>query len=227
MQADNDRYRAAIRQLKIEKGLTDQNDPGYAGGGNISASDNFSKKFESGSEAAMREDSGELKFNEELDYDRAPTHARGVQEAELARLEQARQNIEERLKEQERVHKKELRQWDKQVRDKEGALVMLQRELKEREQENRISKLKIKEMKRLIKHNQLKPLDPKDLTPMEETEKDGERTVNSAGLKAVEEGKEDMSNLGYHHEILDDPLKLKMKVRATDPPSRLEAEYSD
>ena len=98
---------------------------------------------------------------------------------------------------------------------------------REREQENRISKLKIKDMKRLIKHNQLKPLDPKDLTPMEETEKDGERTVNSAGLKAVEEGKEDMSNLGYHHEILDDPLKLKMKVRATDPPSRLEAEYSD
>ena len=32
------------------------------------------------------------------------------------------------------------------------------KELKEREQENRISKLKIKEMKRLIKHNQLKPL---------------------------------------------------------------------
>ena len=32
------------------------------------------------------------------------------------------------------------------------------KELKEKEQENRISKLKIKEMKRLIKHNQLKPL---------------------------------------------------------------------
>lgn len=56
------------------------------------------------------------------------------------------------------MHKKELRQWDKQVKDKEKALELLQRELKEREQENRISKLKIKEMKRLIKHNQLKPL---------------------------------------------------------------------
>lgn len=44
-----------------------------AGGIAISASDHFrdsSKKFESGSEAALRDDSGELKFNEELDYDR-------------------------------------------------------------------------------------------------------------------------------------------------------------
>ena len=30
--------------------------------------------------------------------------------------------------------------------------------LKEKEQENRISKLKIKEMRRLMKHNQLKPI---------------------------------------------------------------------
>ena len=172
----------------------------------------------------MREDSGELKFNEELDYDRAPTHARGAQEAELARLEQARVNIEERLKEQERVHKKELRQWDKQVKDKEQTLALLQKELKEREQENRISKLKIKEMKRLIKHNQLKPLDPKDLTPMEETEKDGEK---DDGLKSVEEGKEDASMLGYHYEAMDDPQKLKMKVRATEQPSRLEEESFD
>jgi len=39
------------------------------------------------------------------------------------------------------------------VKDKEALLGELQRELKEKEQENRISKLKIKEMKRLIKHN--------------------------------------------------------------------------
>jgi len=39
------------------------------------------------------------------------------------------------------------------VKDKETLLGELQRELKEKEQENRISKLKIKEMKRLIKHN--------------------------------------------------------------------------
>ena len=80
---------------------------GVAAGGNaVSASEKFagdsSKKFESGSEAALREDSGEsppLKFNEELDYDGPRPDARGQQEAELARLEQARQNIEERLKE--------------------------------------------------------------------------------------------------------------------------------
>ena len=43
------------------------------------------------------------------------------------------------------------------------------KELKEREQENRISKLKIKEMKRLIKHNQLKPLS--QMTPSENNDK--------------------------------------------------------
>ena len=49
----------------------------------------------------MRDDSGELKFNEELDYDRPrmEANAREHQEAELARLEQARQSIEERLRE--------------------------------------------------------------------------------------------------------------------------------
>lgn len=43
--------------------------------------------------------------------------------------------------------------WDKNIKEKEQRLAELERELKEKEQENRISKLKIKEMKRLIKHN--------------------------------------------------------------------------
>ena len=46
---------------------------------------------------------------------------------------------------------------EKKIKASEEKLEVLQKELKEKDQENRISKLKIKEMKRLIKHNQLRP----------------------------------------------------------------------
>lgn len=51
-----------------------------------------------------------------------------------------------------------MRKWEKKVKDSETKLDVINKELKEKEQENRISKLKIKEMRRLIKHNQLKPI---------------------------------------------------------------------
>ena len=44
---------------------------------------------------------------------------------------------------------------DKQVREAEERHKLLLQQLKEKEQENRISKLKIKELRRVIKHNQL------------------------------------------------------------------------
>jgi hypothetical protein len=46
-----------------------------------------------------------------------------------------------------------MRKWEKKVKDSENKLDVINKELKEKEQENRISKLKIKEMRRLIKHN--------------------------------------------------------------------------
>ena len=56
--------------------------------------------------------------------------------------------------------KLESRQMDKQARDAEESLHALQQQVKEKEQENRISKLKIKEMRRMLmlKNNQLQPL---------------------------------------------------------------------
>mmetsp|Transcript_16021 Transcript_16021/g.24858 ORF Transcript_16021/g.24858 Transcript_16021/m.24858 type:complete len:140 (-) Transcript_16021:17-436(-) len=76
----------------------------------------------------------------------------------MTRLSAAKLQIERKLKDQERQHKKEQKQWDSQIKEKEEYMANLQKELKEKEQENRISRLKIKEMKRLIKHNQLKPI---------------------------------------------------------------------
>ena len=51
-----------------------------------------------------------------------------------------------------------MRKWERKVKDSETRLETINKEVKEKEQENRISKLKIKEMRRLIKHNQLKPI---------------------------------------------------------------------
>lgn len=51
-----------------------------------------------------------------------------------------------------------MRRWEKKIKESELRLDDLNKELKEKEQENRISKLKIKEMRRLLKHNQLRPL---------------------------------------------------------------------
>lgn len=59
---------------------------------------------------------------------------------------------------EEKRHKAEMRKWEKKIKDSEAKLEDLNKELKEKEQENRISKLKIKEMRRMLKHNQLKPL---------------------------------------------------------------------
>jgi Arc/MetJ-type ribon-helix-helix transcriptional regulator len=46
-----------------------------------------------------------------------------------------------------------MRKWEKKIKECEQRLEELNKELKEKEQENRISKLKIKEMRRLLKHN--------------------------------------------------------------------------
>lgn len=46
-----------------------------------------------------------------------------------------------------------MKNWDKKIKEAEDRLEQLNKDLKEKEQENRISKLKIKEMRRLLKHN--------------------------------------------------------------------------
>ena len=62
------------------------------------------------------------------------------------------------MAEEDKKHRAEMRKWERKVKESEARLEAFNKELKEKEQENRISKLKIKEMRRLIKHNQLKPI---------------------------------------------------------------------
>ena len=46
-----------------------------------------------------------------------------------------------------------MRKWEKKIKEAEVRLDELNKEMKEKEQDNRISKLRIKEMRRLLKHN--------------------------------------------------------------------------
>lgn len=82
-----------------------------------------------------------------------PVQEDEVNQDELDRLDQAKGLIEKKIKEQEKGHRKEQKIWEKNIKTQEERLEGMQRLLKEKEQENRISKLKIKEMKRLMKHN--------------------------------------------------------------------------
>ena len=81
-----------------------------------------------------------------------------MKEADLERLEQEKMALEKQVAEEDKRHRLELRKWERKIKESEQRLDSFNKELKEKEQENRISKLKIKEMRRLIKHNQLKPI---------------------------------------------------------------------
>lgn len=60
--------------------------------------------------------------------------------------------------EEEKKQKYELKIMDKRLQELTGKAEELRKELKEKEQEQRISTYKLNELRRSIKHNQLKPL---------------------------------------------------------------------
>jgi hypothetical protein len=81
-----------------------------------------------------------------------------AKEEDLDKLEREKLVLEQQIAEEDKKNRLEMRKWERKVKDSETRLDNFNKELKEKEQENRISKLKIKEMRRLIKHNQLKPI---------------------------------------------------------------------
>lgn len=90
---------------------------------------------------------------------------------EIDRLEKQKAELEQKLKEQDKKHAKDIRQWNKNVKTQEKVVEELKGRLKEKEQENRISKLKLKELQKKVKHNQLKPIEQQQSPrPAEATE---------------------------------------------------------
>ena len=70
----------------------------------------------------------------------------------MGRLEMAKMTLQKKLKEQKLGHNKDIKTWKLNIKAQENKIGELKRVCKEKEQENRISKLKIKEMKRYVKH---------------------------------------------------------------------------
>ncbi len=96
-----------------------------------------------------------------------------------------------------------MRKWEKKIKDSEAKLDELNKELKEKEQENRISKLKIKEMKRMLKHNQLKPLN-------HDSESNGQAVLSNASQTVLPQLNKD--NLRQ----LSKPLKDQMSEHSEE-----------
>ncbi len=72
---------------------------------------------------------------------------------QLETLESEKIQLKEQVATEEKKHQGELKGWERKIKEAEEKLDGINRELKEKEQENRISKLKIKEMRRMLKHN--------------------------------------------------------------------------
>lgn len=81
-----------------------------------------------------------------------------VNEKDIQELEEKIKETEQKKKEEERKLKKRIKELENQISDSKHNINMLNVKLKEKDQECRLSVLKIKELKRAVRHNQLKPL---------------------------------------------------------------------
>lgn len=81
-----------------------------------------------------------------------------VTEKDIQELEEKIKETEQKKKEEERKLKKRIKDLENQINDSKHNINMLNVKLKEKDQECRLSVLKIKELKRAVRHNQLKPL---------------------------------------------------------------------
>lgn len=80
------------------------------------------------------------------------------QEMDLERIQLEKENKKTEFYEEERRNKKELKQMEGSLTELQIKAEDLRKELKEKEQEQRISQYKLNEMKRSVKHNQLRPI---------------------------------------------------------------------
>ncbi|OMJ76443.1 hypothetical protein SteCoe_24185 [Stentor coeruleus] len=81
-----------------------------------------------------------------------------VTEKDIVELEDKIKETEQKKKEEERKLKKRIKDLENQINESKHNINMLNVKLKEKDQECRLSVLKIKELKRAVRHNQLKPL---------------------------------------------------------------------
>lgn len=100
-------------------------------------------------------------------------------EVDLENLEKAIEKAKSANNEAEIKAKKKIHEYNTQVREGKHHLEMLKIKLKEKDQECRLTFLKIKELRKTTKHNHLKPLGriPGNSTPMRLSTKDLKKTT--------------------------------------------------
>ena len=77
---------------------------------------------------------------------------------EKEKIEKDTQEMRKKFEGEEKKHKKQATDGEKNIRELEAKLEAVQRELREKEKENRILNFKISTQRRTIKHKQLKPV---------------------------------------------------------------------
>lgn len=96
------------------------------------------------------------KFEDEEQKKNVPE--KEITESDISRLEAKIKEAENAKNEEEMQAKKRIKELETQVREGKHHLEMLKIKVKEKDQECRLSVLKIKELKKAMKHNQLRPL---------------------------------------------------------------------
>ncbi|CAG9315037.1 unnamed protein product [Blepharisma stoltei] len=81
-----------------------------------------------------------------------------ITERDIRELEEKIKETEQKKKEEEQKLKKRIKELESQVKESRYNINTLNIKLKEKDQECRLSMLKIKELRRAVRHNQLKPI---------------------------------------------------------------------
>jgi len=131
-----------------------------------------------------------------------------VTEQDILELENKIKETEQKKKEEEARLKKRVRDLETQIRDSKHNIEQLNIKLKEKDQECRLSMLKIKELRRAVRHNQLKPL-PKQgsrhhdskFTNMSQGGSDSRHSKDSLYRKHQEAGSKSPSSQGEDFEL--------------------------
>lgn len=90
-----------------------------------------------------------------------------VTEQDIEELKQKMEETERKKKEEEAKLKQRIKELEAQVREARHNVDVYNVRLKEKDQECRLNALKIKELKRAVRHNQLKPLEKPSRAPQE------------------------------------------------------------
>ena len=146
-------------------------------------------------------------------YDGEVPQGKEITETDIQKLEEKIKQTEQMKIDEENKIKKRIKDIETQVREGKHNLEMMKIKLKEKDQECRLSLLKIKELRKAMKHNQLKPLvrnsTPKKLSPSLNSGSNTEKEKDMARYTEEEDGiiKDDEAKIENENFFNQQPTK--------------------